>query len=384
MSDKNLSAFVNPAHRLKYPYKIFVKTKESESNANSTSKSATTSACHALTGDETKDIYESIIKEDQPDEKYVVHSNERKRSNIKTSWNTTTNKLSTLTKEKRKIQPVLSIKEILLAIENDNDDILNLAFDQGWEGKIINYKDQYGWTPLMIAACAGALKTFKILIEKGANINEKDKSGHNSLSLAMKNNRSEIINYIDSYNSGTLLKQEKTVETVSDVPESTVNSECKLCNQVIKSRRQMKQHLSSTVHLLNVERKEIKENGGNPKVHYGISQSNRGFQMMLSNGWDSNVGLGPSGKGKLYPVKTVLKLDKHGLGLLESNAAGSSKSSKKAKVTHFGPYDLSSVRNDKINKREESVKTLSKKELNKKKKMLKHHEIDFRRQFMMP
>ena len=55
-----------------------------------------------------------------------------------------------------------------------------------------------------------------------------------------------------------------------------------------------------------------------------------------------------------------------------------------AKVTHFGPYDLSSVKNDKINKREESVKTLSKKELNKKMKMLKHHEIDFRRQFMMP
>ena len=38
--------------------------------------------------------------------------------------------------------------------------------------------------------------------------------------------------------------------------------------------------------------------------------------MISISGWQRNKGLGPPGKtGKLFPVKSALKRDRHGLGL---------------------------------------------------------------------
>ena len=94
MSDNTFSAFVNPADRLKYPYKIFVKPQDSKNHANSTESIATTSTCHTLTGDETKDIYESIIRDSNLDEKYAVHGSDRKKSSPTAFSSTITNKQS--------------------------------------------------------------------------------------------------------------------------------------------------------------------------------------------------------------------------------------------------------------------------------------------------
>jgi len=41
---------------------------------------------------------------------------------------------------------------------------------------------------------------------------------------------------------------------------------------------------------------------------------------MLGSGWDKK-GLGPTGSGKLYPVKTVLKKDRRGLGMASEDGA---------------------------------------------------------------
>ena len=275
----------------------------------------------------------------------------------------------------------MSRKEIISAIEKDNTSVLKSALQDGWESDIIFGKDRYGWTSLMVAACAGSLETVKLLLEKGANLNERDRSGNTCLTLAKKSKHYKIVNHINLHLSGKLKKPEKLTvpKKAYDVPFET---KCNLCNVVFHSQRLSKQHLSSTVHLLNLERKEIEANGGHPKVYYGIPEANRGFQMMLSKGWDSNVGLGPAGKGKLYPVKTILKRDKHGLGLEVSHKDTTESNSKKAKVTHFGPYDSSSIETDTITKRTENLATLNKKERVKKANKLKHKEISFRREFM--
>ena len=104
--------------------------------------------------------------------------------------------------------------------------------------------------------------------------------------------------------------------------------------------------------------------------------------MMLSKGWDSNVGLGPSGEGKLYPVKTVLKRDKHGLGLEAAEGNKEEIHSKRPKVTHFGPRDSSSVKNVTSLNRRENKSTISKKHRIAKEKRTKAKEINFRRHFM--
>lgn len=58
------------------------------------------------------------------------------------------------------------------------------------------------------------------------------------------------------------------------------------------------------------------------------------------------TGLGPEGIGRKFPVKTVLKRDRLGLG---------SKESKQARVTHFGPNDHSAVKRRKVGTKEKQM-----------------------------
>ena len=53
--------------------------------------------------------------------------------------------------------------------------------------------------------------------------------------------------------------------------------------------------------------------------------------MVRNDNWDPDSGLGKDSEGKLYPVKTVLKRDRKGLG--EGKALN-------PKVTNFAPFDL--------------------------------------------
>jgi len=55
------------------------------------------------------------------------------------------------------------------------------------------------------------------------------------------------------------------------------------------------------------------------------------------------AGLGPEGIGRKFPIKTILKRDRQGLG---------KKGNEQARVTHFGPNDRSAVKRRKVNKKE--------------------------------
>lgn len=77
--------------------------------------------------------------------------------------------------------------------------------------------------------------------------------------------------------------------------------------------------------------------------------------------------------GRKFPVKTVLKRDRLGLG---------SKGSQQAKVTHFGPNDLSAVKRKTVvtkeAKKNESRKKISRKERLAKEKKEKNWERNMR------
>ena len=387
MEHRDLSRFVNPAHTLQFPYKIFVKGAETSNDTHNVRRSSSTLKKKTLSGKETKSFYESVVNDDIPQINSNVYLNAITTLDSASNSSNSTNHIYTSpsfqsndVKRKSSEALVLSKKQILLAVENDDSKVLETALQKGWEKEILYERDRYGWTLLMIAACAGSLETVKILIDKGASVNEKDKSGNTCLSLATKNRHHKVVNYINLYISGRIKKAvNSNIKDKKQLTEVFVEKYCELCCVTFQSDRLSRQHFTSTIHLLNLEKKEIEDNGGNPKVHYGIPQANRGFQMMLSKGWDSNVGLGPSGKGKLYPVKTVLKRDKHGLGLETSDSEP--RTCKKAKVTHFGPYDLSSVKSKQTDMRTESTSTLSKKERIKKTNKSKIKERDFRREF---
>lgn len=85
------------------------------------------------------------------------------------------------------------------------------------------------------------------------------------------------------------------------------------------------------------------------------------------------IGLGPDGVGRKYPVKTVLKRDRLGLG---------SKGSQQARVTHFGPNDPSAVKKKKLitkeGKKKEACKKISRQERLAKEKKEKNWERKMR------
>lgn len=78
-------------------------------------------------------------------------------------------------------------------------------------------------------------------------------------------------------------------------------------------------HLSSVAHLLETMKPVL-----NPG--YGIPEWNKGYRILRKSGWNEFEGLGRYATGRRYPIKTVLKRDKLGLGCATFDAP---------KVTHF-------------------------------------------------
>ena len=76
--------------------------------------------------------------------------------------------------------------------------------------------------------------------------------------------------------------------------------------------------------------------------------------------------------GRKFPVKTVLKRDRLGLG---------SKGSDQARVTHFGPNDCSAVKRKKVNskdKQKSNARRISRRERLNKEKREKNWERNMR------
>lgn len=89
--------------------------------------------------------------------------------------------------------------------------------------------------------------------------------------------------------------------------------------------------------------------------------------MLRLNGWNGISGLGPSGKGKKYPIKTMLKNNRFGLGLHHSK--------KSMRVTHFAPGDKNAANVQLMDKKKCKTKPGNNQET------FQQKEIAFRRSF---
>lgn len=262
-------------------------------------------------GEEAKIAYDKIIQEttnEKTNSKLVVLKKELIRDNK-------VRKKSTTVKNKN---VNININIILTAVEQND-----LIFLQNNLSKShVNIVDNFGWTPLMSAAYSGNIEIIKFLLKLGANKSLQDKSGHTALDFAIKKNHPDIV---------TMLKESNFKNKITNLIEDDENEKikefyCDICKNNFKETS-IKKHETSTLHIFNTK-PEL------PDPMYGISKDNRGYQIMLNNGWEEKQGLGPSGSGLKYPVKTVLKRDRKGFG---------KDSTKNARVTHFQSCDPSSI-----------------------------------------
>jgi ankyrin repeat protein len=67
------------------------------------------------------------------------------------------------------------------------------------KGADVNAKNKSGWTALHFASSEGQLKIVQCLMEEGANINAEDKSKMTALNLARKNVQLEVVQYLSDF-----------------------------------------------------------------------------------------------------------------------------------------------------------------------------------------
>ncbi|KAH8246596.1 hypothetical protein KR038_003789 [Drosophila bunnanda] len=226
-------------------------------------------------------------------------------------------------KEPKKVQrkpqsPFDKGKFFRLATSNKVEELCDMEIS----GEEINSCDSFGWTALMMAACEGATETVAWLLRRQALVDVQDKSGNTAMKLAQRKGHSEIVQLLEA----VAFPAEDTDE------EETVDESnpfyCEVCKRDYKETP-WPIHQTSTVHQFNLKALPAH------KLHkFNISAKNRGLQLMVKQGWDQEHGLGPSQSGRLYPVKTVLRKQRTGLGIEQQPA----------RVTHFGAFDLNAVR----------------------------------------
>ncbi len=267
-------------------------------------------------GREAADFYQEVLKTGE----------EPKKKAGKRKVKRTANK-----KKKKKIAPSKDpLKELFVASEADDVEAVEAILAEGKVG--VDARDRFGWTALMAAACAGSHRATEALLAGGARMECRDRAGNCAESLAERKGRRAVLEVLGRHaSSGQGGGGPDPGEAEEAAPEGE-DSEffCEFCRtRVSGGRSSRRRHLCSTVHQFS------RSEGSSVPTLYGIPEANRGFQMMLGGGWDRERGLGPKGKeGKKFPVRTVLKRDRLGLGSADAPAP---------RVTHFAPNDPGGV-----------------------------------------
>nr|XP_050048912.1 G patch domain and ankyrin repeat-containing protein 1 homolog isoform X1 [Dermacentor andersoni] len=264
-------------------------------------------------------------------------------------------------------QPVKPIKVSEYFIAAQSSDILKLKRCLG-SGIDVNVTDIFGWTALMCACFEGAVASVQYLLKNGASKYLTNAQGKTAIELAAQRGHVEVVEMLCKpeklAKAKIILSTERQADTSRRHPEQL----CRVCGSYFTSS-EMNTHETSIVHQFNLRRDSA------PGVtHYGISEDNAGFQMLLGMGWNREKGFGLREQGRKFPVKTVFKRDRSGLGVEASTP----------RVTHFAPHDRAAVANVRgKDSREGTAQSLKskRKEQESRSRRMKQMEIEFRRSF---
>ncbi|KFD58793.1 hypothetical protein M514_00486 [Trichuris suis] len=190
----------------------------------------------------------------------------------------------------------------------------------------VNFVDDFGWSALMCASYGGHLRAVVFLLENAAIPSLKSRSGQSAADLATKAGHLEIYKILtqnerkverDASSGGVEANSSK------EGPSNPLPEYCTDCERPFLDER----HITSTAHL-------VRTWAVDSKPCFSLGQSNVGYKLLVKGGWNQASGLGKCQEGKWYPLKTILKRDRKGLGCPNSS---------KPRVTHFGPFDRAAI-----------------------------------------
>ena len=239
-----------------------------------------------------------------------------------------------------------TLSQLFSYAQNDQLDLLKTALStQQFD---IDTQDNFNWTLLMIAAYAGHMTMVEYLLGMGSKWREfSDRKGRNAADLAQLGGHQEVAEFIIKFDRRW---EEDSSRVQSTSKEETLQKQkrkctchpfyCDTCQIPVRTSHRTN-HETSTVHLFSC-------NHQSSGTLYGISERNRGYQMLLRSGWNPEKGLGSVEQGQRFPVKTILKQDRLGFG----------STGRKARITHFSAHDREAVRSNRDKfRREETPKT---------------------------
>ena len=273
-----------------------------------------------------REFYESLLQEDtKPDSNRSSSHNKRRKKSDSTVGNISKTKQ---VRENLDTKSSTDFKNKELCDKRQENLFLKMAQDGDVDGlqwfirgnKVdINATDSFGWTALMCAAKNGHKACITFLLTKGADDKLQNKQGHTAKDIAKQSGHRDVF---DCRRKSTRKRKQDSFKFMSPVEYT-----CDICKTKFFGSKH--EHNTSTAHLFNCQYKS-------EKTFYHIPEDNIGFKLMKQKGWDKEKGLGPEGTGRKFPVKTILKQDRCGLG---------SKNKEKAKITHFSACDTSAVEN---------------------------------------
>ena len=296
----------------KVPFKKFVRATEEDTVKRSVSENDTVD--NTEKGKETKDFYDGVISSEEFSRRKVKLESASKVETVELSDD-----------DDCEVIDQEAYKKLLVAIQNEDLDTIKLLKDCDY-----NERDEYGWTPLEIAAVTGNCDIVEYLLDQGATVGNVDRLR----SALVKKNLLDIIDLLWN-----------RVEVVEEEDVATVMVTCDDCGELFDEKSET-EHKASISHQLSLENGEARTR--NPG--FLLNEGNVGFRMMKRSGWDGVSGLGEENEGKLFPVKTVFKHDRRGLDVGDK---------KQMRITHFGPGDVASVENRRKRKQNQ-VKKLKK------------------------
>lgn len=268
-----------------------------------------------VNGEEIKDFYEELVSKDQPG----TSGNNVKQKQIKLNKETY---IKAKHQEEKKVKFEVN-NYLRWAMENKVEELKRMDINE----ENMNICDSYGWSALMIASCQGSYEAVEYLLELGVNKYLKDKTSKMAKDLAAKKGFYKIVELLDKDINRDRAKEESS----DDEMEVIEPFYCEICKQNF-TETSHQQHQTSTIHQFNMK----SSLPANKLQKFNIPLRNKGLQLMVKQGWDKESGLGPSQTGRLYPVKTVIRKQRTGLGI-EQQAA---------RVTHFDSYDRRAIQRD--------------------------------------
>ncbi|KAK7080059.1 hypothetical protein SK128_000728 [Halocaridina rubra] len=321
-------------------WKQFVRASDKEVNS---SEDVNYSFTSSLTGEEAMRLYKDIVKEGGAE----YSSNQEQSSNSQENLDASPSMCAE--RDNITVEPVLrhNARDMYKAMKYAQNNSTAALSKMLMNGFSVNAKDEHGWSLLMVAACAGSVDVVNLLLRNKAKTGIRDAKGNTAIYLATLKGHTNIVEAIISAQKNKFSSLSIESSLPITLEERFEEFFCNICNQTVKESTKI-QHETSIIHQFNV-------GSSSNKTVYGISPSNKGYQLLVNQGWDTEQGLGLESSGSKFPVKTILKQNREGFGR---------PSSEKAKITHFGPGDENAIKGC-SSKRIVRQKILNRRELNR-------------------